>query len=147
MEYLPIIGYSSLIVSPVLLCACFPAKKYIAKFQRELLTASLGTICGFIFFEIIPAILHDHLQHSFDELIESADKKTQLIHPLIHKLEMEKSHINGVYTLSCTILLGMIFAALLNVLHEWMEHEHCHQENDKDFNQASEKKGSCISCM
>eukprot|EP01084_Bolivina_argentea_P124270 220211_1 len=117
---LRVIQCSALIVSPVLLCICFPAQKYIAKFQKELLVCSLGTICAFCFLDIIPVIIKDANHHG----LTKPANKIQL------------------YLFSCTILIGMLFAAFLGCLHNIMEHKHCEQNVD-----SKEEPSTQISCL
>ena len=136
-NYPATVGYSFLIVSPVLLCFCFPAQTYIGRFQKELLAASFGTICGFTFFEVIPAIIKDAHSHILNGNV---------------KLSPEQRNIK-IWLLSCTIFGGMLFAALLGLLHEVMEHKHCEQTKDDTICSSSKTTPSsklrfqCLSCM
>ena len=115
-EYLWVIVYCAWIVSPVALCCCFPAGKVINKFEKELLSANLGSMCGFIFFEIVPVIIRHDIQ---DE--------TQI------------------YIVSCTILLGMLFGLFLSILHQMMEHNH-EPIQMPSFTEGEQAKPNCLSC-
>lgn len=127
-EYLRITGYSTLIVSPVCLCACFPAQKVIIKLQKELLAASIGSICGFIFFEIIPAIINDCITNAFKDAVGQIQSTQKLpVSNAIHSLQQNNK--NQMYLLSNSILFGMLFAFFLGILHESMEHKHCSENN------------------
>lgn len=122
-EYLWVCLYCLWIVSPVLLCCCFPAERVINRFEKELLSANLGTICGFIFFEIVPVIIR---HNSGGESVQT-------------------------YINSCTIMLGMLFGFFLGILHRMTE-DHHHEHNDSEIQNPSdsaknpENKG-CLSCM
>ena len=114
-EYLWVILYCAWIVSPVVLCCCFPAEKAISKFEKELLSANLGSICGFIFFEIVPVIIRD---------------KT-----------MDETQI---YVVSCTILLGILFGFFLSILHKFMDnHDAIQTTLDSETKQAKSNCLSC----
>ena len=134
-NYLQIIGCSCLIVSPILLVFCFPAQKYIAKLQKELLASSLGTIAGFLFFEIIPDIVIEgqHFVHTHEG------------HSHVDKLK--------VLILSNTIFVGIIFAGILGSLHEFLEskesHGHGEPSSGSDNSDATKEKSrkNCLSCM
>ena len=117
-EYLWVIVYCAWIVSPVALCCCFPAGKVINKFEKELLSANLGSMCGFIFFEIVPVIIRDDIK---DE--------TQI------------------YFVSCTILIGMLFGFFLSMLHQLMEHNHEPKPIQTTCKPEGEQpKSNCLSC-
>ena len=128
--YLETVGYSFLVVSPVLLCFCFPAQKYIGRFQKELLAASFGTICGFTFFEIIPRIINDAHAHILTDQPGVAPE--------------DRNVKPQIWLLSCTIFIGMLFAAMLGALHEVMEHKHCDESSDPNSKDGSK---ACLSCM
>ena len=117
-EYLWVIAYCAWIVSPVTLCCCFPAGKVISKFEKELLSANLGSMCGFIFFEIVPVII----RHDIGD-------ETQI------------------YIVSCTILIGMLFGLFLSMLHQLMEHSHESKPiRTPSQSEGEQTKSNCLSC-
>ena len=88
----------SLILLPTSLCL-FVKKSWILKYQRELLSCSLGTIFAIVFVDLIP------------ELIEDAAKEE--ITPIKSKL------------FSLSIFGGIAFAFLMNALHDIVEYSQC----------------------
>ena len=85
-----------IILIPTTLCL-FIKKKWILKYQRELLTCSLGSIFAIIFIDLIP------------ELIQDASKQP------------EKSKL-----FSLSIFGGIAFAFTMNALHDIIiQHSQC----------------------
>ena len=117
-QYLWISLYCLWIVSPVILCCFFPffAKKVVNKFEKELLSANLGSICGFVFFEIVPVIIKDKTMN-----------ETQI------------------YVASCTILLGILFGFFLGMLHQIMEHNN-HNNPIQNALETKNSETKCLSC-
>eukprot|EP01084_Bolivina_argentea_P115961 206133_1 len=92
-----------LMLIPTGLCLLVP-KKWILKYQRELLTCSLGTIFAIVFVDLIPDLIEDAQKHSDN-------------HPILFSL---------------SIFGGIIFAFTMNAIHDMMEQSHC--ENCDDNN-------------
>ena len=84
-----------LILIPTILCL-FVKKKWILRYQRELLTCSLGTIFAIVFVDLIP------------ELIEDASKSR---------------HNSTFFSLS--IFGGIAFAFTMNAVHDMMDRTAC----------------------
>lgn len=88
MKWWETITAGCLLLIPTALCL-FIKKNWILKYQRELLTCSLGTIFAIVFVDLIP------------ELIEDAAKQPQ------------KSRL-----FSASIFAGIAFAFIMNSFHD-----------------------------